>query len=166
MPRSAVEEAPAPPDAAPPGLVRRLYDRFGELVRFLSVGGSAYVIDVTLFNLFFVMLDWNAGAAKTVATVIATTLAFLGNRYWTWRENLADGAGGAKQYFLYFFFNGIGLLISLLCLWANHGLAQVWPDVFDTVLAANIAGNVVGVAVASGFRFYAYRTWVFAPAKA
>ncbi|WP_025272214.1 GtrA family protein [Haloglycomyces albus] len=163
------DEQVDPSSQRPIGLIRRLYDRFGELVRFLSVGGTAFLVDVGLFNVFLIGFEWNSGVAKTVSMIIATTGAFLGNRYWTWRHNLAESETSrqaAGQYFLYFFFNGIGLLISLLCLWANFGLAMVWPSHFDTVLAKNIAANVVGVALASGFRFYAYRTWVFSPKRA
>lgn len=139
---------------------RLLRAHSGELFRFVGVGGTAYIIDVGLFNLFMLGLDWSDWIAKVVATVIATTFAFFGNRHWTWRDRLVS-SGAHRQYLLYFFFNGIGLLISLACLWANNGLAQVWPAYFDTVLAKNLAANVVGVGLATTFRFYAYRTWVF-----
>lgn len=143
---------------------RLLVAHRGELFRFVGVGGTAYFIDVGLFNLLLLGLDWSDWVAKVVATVIATTFAFFGNRHWTWRERLGSSAAH-RQYLLYFLFNGIGLFISLACLWANNGLAQVWPEHFDTVLAKNIAANLVGVALATMFRFYAYRTWVFPDEK-
>jgi len=149
---------------APRSLVARgrtlLRSHGGELFRFVGVGGTAYCIDVGLFNLLLLALDWPDWIAKIVATVIATTFAFYGNRHWTWRDRLGSSAAH-RQYLLYFFFNGIGLLISLLCLWGNNGLAHLWPQYFDTLLAKNLAANVVGVGLASAFRFYAYRTWVF-----
>ncbi|MEU5156672.1 GtrA family protein [Glycomyces sp. NPDC021274] len=131
-----------------------------ELIRFAGVGGVAYVIDIGLFNLMFLGLDWSYWYAKIISAVIAMTVAFFGNRHWTWRERRGSAAAH-RQYALYFFFNGIGLLIALACLWANSGLAQIWPQYFDTDLAVNIAANIVGVGLGSVFRFFAYRTWVF-----
>ncbi|WP_205327795.1 GtrA family protein [Glycomyces sp. YM15] len=139
------------------GLLKR---HAAELTRFAGVGGVAYVIDVGLFNLMFLGLDWSYWYAKIISAVIAMTVAFFGNRHWTWRERRGSAAAH-RQYALYFFFNGIGLLIALACLWANFGLAQVWPQYFDTDLAVNIAANFFGVGLASVFRFFAYRTWVF-----
>ncbi|GAA2128601.1 GtrA family protein [Glycomyces algeriensis] len=139
------------------GLLRR---HAAELLRFAGVGGVAYVVDIGLFNLMFLGLDWSELYAKIISAVIAMTVAFFGNRQWTWRERRGSAAAH-RQYALYFFFNGIGLLIALACLWANSGLAQIWPQYFDTDLAVNIAANVVGVGLGSIFRFIAYRTWVF-----
>ncbi|MEU6861134.1 GtrA family protein [Glycomyces sp. NPDC046736] len=153
-----------PPAARSAGLAARAVDfvkrHAGELSRFAGVGGSAYLIDLGLFNLLYLGFDWADWSAKIVSTVIATTLAFLGNRHWTWRDRRGSAAAH-RQYVLYFFFNGIGLLIALGCLWANSGLAQVWPQYFGSDLAVNLAANVVGVGLATVFRFYAYRTWVF-----
>ncbi|WP_169731942.1 GtrA family protein [Glycomyces arizonensis] len=165
MPSTSAETVPQTPSGSRPRNPitrgwRLLRSHGGELFRFVGVGGTAYCIDVGLFNLLMLGLDWPDWIAKTTATVIATTFAFFGNRYWTWRDRLGSSAAH-RQYLLYFFFNGIGLLISLACLWANSGLAQVWPEYFDTVLAKNLAANVIGVGLASTFRFYAYRTWVF-----
>ncbi|WP_100448988.1 GtrA family protein [Glycomyces xiaoerkulensis] len=153
-----------PPRIRPGTPIARAWDLFrrhsGELFRFVGVGGTAYLIDIGLFNLCLLVLGWPDWISKTLATAIATTCAFLGNRHWTWRDRIGSAAAH-RQYLLYFFFNGIGLLIALGCLWANNGLAQVWPEHFDNPLAKNIAANVVGVGIASAFRFYAYRTWVF-----
>jgi putative flippase GtrA len=146
------------------GLVARAIDlvkrNSGELMRFAGVGGTAYVIDLALFNLLFLGADWTDWSAKIVSTIIATTVAFAGNRHWTWRDRRGSAAAH-RQYALYFFFNGIGLLIALGCLWANSGLAQIWPQYFGTDLAVNLAANFFGVGLATIFRFFAYRTWVF-----
>jgi putative flippase GtrA len=139
------------------GLVKR---HAGELIRFAGVGGVAYVIDLGLFNLMLLGLDWPDLYARIIAAVVAMTVAFFGNRHWTWRERRGSAAAH-RQYALYFFFNGIGLLISLACMWANSGLARIWPQIFGTDLAVNIAAMFVGVGLASVFRFFAYRTWVF-----
>jgi putative flippase GtrA len=138
-------------------LVRR---HAAELTRFAGVGGTAYLIDLGLFNLMYIGMDWADWLAKITSAVVAMTVAFFGNRQWTWRERRGSAAAH-RQYALYFFFNGIGLLITMACLWANNGLARIWPQYFGTELAVNIATMVFGVGIASVFRFFAYRTWVF-----
>ncbi|RRR97570.1 GtrA family protein [Glycomyces terrestris] len=156
-------ETPASPErdrgpiARAAGLVKR---HAGELLKFAGVGGTAYVVDVGLFNLLYLGMDWSYWYAKILSAVLAMTLAFFGNRHWTWRERRGTAAAH-RQYALYFFFNGIGLLIALACIWANAGLAQVWPQYFDNAIAVNLAANVFGVGLGSVFRFFAYRTWIF-----
>jgi putative flippase GtrA len=136
--------------------------RFGALVRELSkfgiVGGIAFAIDLAIFN---VLLQVGAETliAKTISTVIATTVAFFGNRFWTWRHR--EHSHMARQYTMFFLLNGVGLGIGLTCLAISHyGLGQLWPE-FQTPLADNISGQFVGTAVGTLFRFWSYRRFVF-----
>jgi putative flippase GtrA len=146
---------------------RAQYDRFAHLVhelgKFGVVGAVCYVIDVAIFNL----VRNGTGepiTAKIISTVVATTFAFLGNRFWTWRHH--ERSGLRREYALYFGFNVVGLGISLTCLWLSHyGLGAIWPGVFTTKLADNISANVIGVGLASTFRFWAYRRYIFRPVQ-
>ena len=54
--------------------------------------------------------------------------------------------------------NGVGLLISVGCLWFSH-----YALGFTSLLADNIRANFVGVALGTMFRFWSYRKWVFLP---
>lgn len=144
------------------GLAARLRTRFGDLVhelgKFGVVGAASYVVDVTLFNALRNPAGWLW--AKVVATVIAATLAFVGNKLWTWRHR--DHARLHRAYAMYFLFNAIGLSISLACLWFSHDLLGAqWPDVFRTRLADNVSAMVVGMTLGTVFRFWSYRTFVF-----
>jgi putative flippase GtrA len=97
--------------------------------------------------------------AKTISTVIATTLAFAGNRYWTWRHR--EHRNMARQYTLFFLLNAVGLGIGLTCLAISHyALGSVWPE-FQTPLADNVSGQFLGTAVGTLFRFWSYRRFVF-----
>jgi putative flippase GtrA len=143
-------------------LLRRLWLRFGALVRemgkFGIVGAISFVVDFAIFNVFLDSLGhiW----AKVVSTVVAATLAFIGNRFWTWRGR--SGKKMHREYLLYFVFNAIGLGIALLCAWISHDLlGAVWPDIFQTRLADNLSTQFVGTAAGTIFRFWAYRTLVF-----
>ena len=48
--------------------------------------------------------------------------------------------------------------IGLLCLWVSHYVLG-----FTSILADNISGNVIGLALGTAFRFTLYKLWVFAP---
>jgi putative flippase GtrA len=153
-----------PPGGPSQGLLRGLIDRFGHLVhevsKFVTVGGVAFVVDFVLFNYTSGVLRVESLVAKTVSTVIAATVAFLGNRFWTWRHR--ERANPARQYALFFVLNGIGLGIGLACLAVSrYVLGAMWPGVFHTALADNIASFVVGTTLGTLFRFWSYRRFVF-----
>jgi putative flippase GtrA len=133
--------------------------------KFGIVGSVAYLVDTALFVGLVLVME--SLTAKTLATLVAASVAFFGNRFWTWRHRLRSGI--AREYMLYFTFNGIGLVIALAFLGLSHyGLGQVWPF-FETPLADVIAANVVGLGAGTAFRFWSYRRFVFrevAPAPA
>lgn len=141
-----------------------MLDRFGHLIhelgKFGVVGGIAFIADLALFNLAVGLWGMEELLAKTLATVVAATVAFVGNRFWTWRHR--ERSGMAREYSLYFFFNAVGLGIGLSCLAISHyGLGSVWPTVFQTLIADNIAANLVGTVLGTLFRFWSYRRFVF-----
>ena len=159
----ASRDEPARPAGPADGLVQRLRTRFAGLIRetgkFGVVGACSYVVYVSIFNVCLVLYV-PASVALVVATVIATTLAFLGNRFWTWRDR--ERSRLRREYSLYFGFNLVGLVIGEICLLLSHEvLGAVWPSVFHGRLADNVATNIVGVAFASAFRFWSYRRYVF-----
>ncbi|SDZ17025.1 Putative flippase GtrA (transmembrane translocase of bactoprenol-linked glucose) [Asanoa ishikariensis] len=147
----------------------RLRDRFGHLVKelgkFGTVGGIAFLFDLLIFNLLISGDGTPPLLAKTISTVIAATLAFVGNRFWTWRARERNGL--RREYLLYFFFNAVGLGIGLACLGISHyALGSIWPAVFQTTLADNISGQFIGTAFGTFFRFWSYRRFVFVDAAA
>lgn len=143
--------------------VRQLYLRVEQLVhellKFGIVGSIAFVIDVGLFNLLRFAgsdgpLQDKPLTAKTISVVVATTFAYFANRNWTYRHRARTGL--AREYVLFFAFNAIGLALALACLGISHYLLGL-----TSPLADNISANVVGMGLATTFRFLAYRTWVF-----
>jgi putative flippase GtrA len=163
-----VQSYDAPADlAAPPGRgLRGLYERFAHLIhelgKFGVVGGVCYFIDLAVFNLAEAKFGWAWFPALLLSTVVSASCAFIGNRYWTWRD--ASRSAMHREYGLFFLFNLVGLAISSGLLILSHDvLGSLWP-VMRTQLADNISGKVIGVAFASLFRFWAYRRYVFRPA--
>ena len=135
----------------------RAYYRLGHLVRELMkfgvVGSAAFVVDIGVFNLMLHATD-KPLTSKTVSTVLATTVAYAGNRTWTFRRRSKSTV--RREYALFFLLNGVGLLIALTCLGISHYLLG-----FTSRLADNIAANLVGLGLGTAFRFWSYRRWVF-----
>lgn len=131
-----------------------------QLARFGVVGALGFATDVGVFNL----LRFGTGgegplhdyplSAKVVSGVLATLVAWLGNRFWTFRSTRRDKAH--HEFLLFAVVAALGTLISMGCLWVSHyGLG------YRSALADNISANVIGMALATGFRFWAYRRHVF-----
>ncbi|MEV4415321.1 GtrA family protein [Catellatospora sp. NPDC049609] len=153
--------APSPAAAAPLRLVERFRHLLTELSKFGVVGGAAYVVDLVVFNLL--LSATGTLTAAVISTVVAATGAFVGNRFWTWRDR--ERSSLTREYLLYFFFNLVGLGITLAVVWLSHDvLGGVWPQIFQTRLADNVAKMLVGTGIASVFRFWAYRRFVFSGA--
>lgn len=130
-----------------------------EVGKFGVVGAIAYVFDVGISNLLLGPIGWLWATVTSVT--IAATIAFIGNRFWTWRDR--ERSGLRREYLLYFGFNLVGLGIALACVWISQNLlGHFWPDVFRTRLAYNVAKSVVGMALGTLFRFWSYRRFVFA----
>ncbi|WP_203815266.1 GtrA family protein [Actinoplanes ferrugineus] len=149
---------PQPHDPRSRGLRTKLRALLREVSKFGTVGAISFAIDLFIFN---VLLQTGVETllAKTISTVFATTVAFTGNRFWTWRHRTHDNM--ARQYTMFFVLNAIGLGIGLACLAISHyGLGQIWPEL-RTPLADNISGQFVGTAVGTLFRFWSYRRFVF-----
>jgi putative flippase GtrA len=139
------------------GLLRDLYARFRvlihEVAKFGLVGIIAFFITLGGAN----ALHYGAGlgplTSVTIATVVATVFAFMGNKLWAFRHR--NGSHWGRESVLFFVFNGIGLLIQLGVVAAvRYGLG------LDDRLSYNVA-NIIGIGVATIFRLYCYRRWVF-----
>ena len=135
-----------------PALVR-------ELGAFGVVGLLAYVVDVGLFNVLRFagdpgLLEQKPLTAKVISVAVATAVSYAGNRHWTWRTR--NRRRMHREITLFLVFNAVGLVIALMCLALSHyALGLTSP------LADNISANGVGLVLATAFRFWAYRTYVF-----
>ncbi|MGW1996807.1 GtrA family protein [Embleya sp. NPDC001921] len=141
--------------------VKRLRHLAPEVLRFAVVGLLGYTTDVGLFNVLRAVLDVPSLPAKSVSLSAATVVAYLGNHRWTYRDRTSadehDDVAAARRRFLLFVGWSIGgLAIQLGCLALSHHVLG-----FDSLLADNISGNLIGMALATVFRFWGYRTWVF-----
>jgi putative flippase GtrA len=133
--------------------------RVTELIRFGSVGAVAYLVDVGLFNLLRFgpgeVLGHKPLTAKVISVTIATIVAWLGNRYWTFADRRTSGAG--RELVMFAVVNVVGMGIAVGCLAFSHYLLGL-----TSALADNISANVVGLGLGTIFRYLAYRHFVFA----
>ncbi|MEN3540848.1 GtrA family protein [Microbispora sp. ZYX-F-249] len=137
--------------------LRSAYQRFAalihELLKFGTVGAIAFVIDFGGTNLLRFGVGMGPLFSKVVATIVAATFAYMGNRFWTYRHR--EQSGLAREYVLFFLLNGIGLLPSLITI----GFVTYTLGLHDT-LSYNIA-QAVGLALGTLFRLWSYKKWVF-----
>ena len=139
------------------GVIRDLYTRFRvlihEVAKFGIVGALAFLITIGGTNLLRYGVGLGPLTSVTIATIVATVFAFFGNRHWAFKHRKGRGLG--HESLLFFFFNGIGLLIQLAFVAAVH---------YGLGLTDRVSYNVsliIGIGVATLFRLYSYRRWVF-----
>lgn len=136
-------------------------DLWREVAKFGVVGLSGLVIDVGLFNLLRFSGPDGQGpmydrpiSSKIISVAVATSFAYLGNRFWTFRHRGRGNMG--REYLMFFGLNAIAMAIAVGCLWFSH-YVMGW----DSALADNISANVVGLGLGTLFRFWSYRKFVF-----
>jgi putative flippase GtrA len=138
-------------------LTRRLYQRFRVLIheaaKFGVVGLAGFIVSLGGADVLRYGLGVGKYKAIIIATVLATVVTFLGNRYWAFRHRERTGMG--RETVLFFVFNGIGLLIQLSCVAVvQDGLnlqSKIWYNV----------ANLAGIGLGTLFRFWSYRKWVW-----
>jgi putative flippase GtrA len=139
-----------------------LYSRYRhlvpELLKFCVVGGLGAVIDLGGAAVLHGKFHVEGLEAKAISTILATVLTYLGSRFWTFkhRENQALG----REVAIFVVLNVIGLLIAeAVIAIVTYGLG------LHSQLEYN-AASVLGTGLATIFRYFAYRQWVFtAPAE-
>ncbi|CAM5450279.1 GtrA family protein [Streptomyces aurantiogriseus] len=132
------------------GRLRRLVH---ELVKFGAVGGAGLLVNLGVFNLVRHVTDLPVVRASVIATVVAIAFNYVGFRYFAYRDR--DKSGRTREMTLFLLFSAVGLVIEngLLFL-ATYGFG------WDSPLQSNVF-KFLGIAVATLFRFWSYRTWVF-----
>ncbi|MEU6736584.1 GtrA family protein [Streptomyces physcomitrii] len=134
-------------------LRRRLRQLTGELAKFGAVGGAGLLVNLLVFNLVRQVTDLQVVRASVIATVVAIVFNYLGFRYFTYRDR--DKSGRTKELTLFLLFSAVGLVIENGVLYtATYGFG------WDSPLQSNIF-KFLGIGVATLFRFWSYRTWVF-----
>lgn len=131
--------------AAPPAAPVRLST---QLTRFVLVGGVAFVVDLSSYQVLLAIGLW-VHLAKALAFVAGTTTAYLINRRWTFQ-----GSGGRAEY------------ASIVTLYGITFVVQVGMNALVLALLPPFHGEftcafVVAQGVATTINFIVQRTVIF-----
>lgn len=141
---------------------RRLQRLAAEGARFIAVGGVATLIALLLFNLL-VHGFWGFRpgpmndrplTSYALANLVGMVVSYRGTRSWAFRHRQPVGVAGGRVSF--FVINTVTMAIPLLCLAVSRYVLDL-----DSALADNLAANVVGLALGTAARFWAFRRFVF-----
>ncbi|MCF3134861.1 GtrA family protein [Streptomyces olivochromogenes] len=129
-------------------------DRFvHEVAKFGAVGALGTVVNFGVSNLLWHLTSLQAVRANVIATVVAIACNYVGFRYFTYRDR--DKGAQSRELTLFLAFSAVGLVIENGILYA-----AIYGFGWDSSLQRNIF-KVVGIGIATLFRFWSYRTWVF-----
>ncbi|MGA5139441.1 GtrA family protein [Streptomyces azureus] len=124
-----------------------------EVAKFGAVGGVGVLVNLLVFNLVRHVTDLQVVRASVIATVVAIVFNYVGFRYFTYRDR--DKTRRTREMSLFLLFSAVGLVIENGVLYAaTYGFG------WDTPLQNNIF-KFLGIGIATLFRFWSYRSWVF-----
>jgi putative flippase GtrA len=127
---------------------------YREMIKFGVVGAVAFVVDIGVFNLLrSTVLEEKPTTATVISAAIATAVAWIGNRTWTFRHRRSRPVH--HEALLFALTNGVALLIQAGCIAFSNYVLDL-----QSLLADN-AAKITGIALGTLFRFWAYRTFVF-----
>ncbi len=146
-----------------PRFIRPVADRHHELIKFAIVGATTFFIDSSLFyTLKLTVLEPKPVTAKIISGIVAVIASYILNREWSFRDR-----GGRERHheaLLFFAISGVGVMLSMAPLWVSSYVLQLRvPEVSLTVenVADFISAYIIGNLLQMGFRFWAFRRWVF-----
>ena len=134
-------------------LAERLRRVAPEALAFGTIGAANTLLYMAIT---WTLLSIGAVKASIVATVVTTTLAYLANRYWTYRKHTRSAL--RREYMLFFGFNLVGMIIQSGAVTIGKygfGLTEEHDEL------AFMGVTLIGIVIATVFRFWAYRTFVF-----
>jgi putative flippase GtrA len=126
---------------------------------FLVVGGVGFLVDAAIYN---ALAFWGGHGplfalpllAKVIASAGASVVTYFGSRLWTYRDRAQEPRRGA--FWIFVLLNVVAILLQLACLGFSRYVLGLHSPLSD-----NVSGTLVGQAIATVFRYWAYGRWVF-----
>jgi putative flippase GtrA len=139
----------------------RLQRIAAEAAKFLAVGGVATFVAFVVFNALVhgpwqgpgVLNDYPL-VAFVIANLVGMLVSYRGSRHWAFRNR--EVVGLAQGRVAYFVVNTASMVLPLACLAFSRYVLDRSDPVSD-----NVAANVVGLALGTTARFWAFRRYVF-----
>jgi putative flippase GtrA len=139
-------------------LARAQYERFRQVIyefaRFGVIGVAGLFITNAVYDALFLHLRVGPVTSTTIATIVAAICTYLGNRYWSFRARQRTGV--VRELVIFAVLNGIGVLIQDAAVAVNYYLLQLGHNKLAGFAALNF-----GIALATLFRFWSYRRFVW-----
>jgi putative flippase GtrA len=132
--------------------------RFRQIIHEFAKFGIIGIIGLAITNVGYVLLHSRGVGpitSTTIATIIATIVAYIGNRYWSFKHR--ERTSVPREGTIFFVLNGIGLLIQDAVVAFNSYVLHLEHHKVAEFLALN-----AGIALATVFRFWSYRRFVWA----
>ncbi len=120
-----------------------------QLVKFCLVGGSGYVVNLTVFALCVDALDLHHLLAATAAFSVAVTNNFWWNRHWTFR---ARGGHAGFQAARFFAVSVVAFLFA----------ASILELLVSVVGVAELPAQAISIIAATPLNFIGNKMWSFA----
>jgi putative flippase GtrA len=143
-----------------PEPVRFLINKHRELIRFAVVGGTTFVIDNGVwYALKLTVLQDKVVTAKAIAVLVAVISSYVLSREWSFHTR-----GGRERHHeaaLFFLVSGLGIGVNLAPLYISRHVFDLHSEIADFA-----SGSVIGMLLATGFKFWAMRKFVFPQADA
>jgi len=138
-------------------VLRALYVRFRQIIHEFAKFGVIGVVGLAITNIGYDLLHSHGVGpvtSTTIATIIATIVAYIGNRYWSFKHR--ERTNVPREGLIFFVLNGIGLLIQDAVVAFNSYALHKEHHKLAEFLALN-----TGIAIATIFRFWSYRKFVW-----
>jgi putative flippase GtrA len=119
-----------------------------QLVRFLCVGASGYVINLAMFAILYHALGVSDKVSFVLAAVIAATNNFVWNRHWTFSAKEDHPFGQAVRFFA----------VSFLVLAAAAG---IYAGLVALGLDKKVVADGIAWIIATPLSFLAQKLWSF-----
>ena len=140
--------AQAPATTPPPVHVRvrhgmRRPHNWVQLIKFVTVGGSGYVVNLATFAFAYEVLDLHHIAAATAAFVVAVFNNFWWNRHWTFGAGEGHAGFQAARFFTVSVIAFLFALAVLEVLVRTTGLPEIVAQAISIIAATplNFIGN-------------------------
>ena len=128
-----------------------------EVAKFGVVGGASYVVTI-IANYAYLAFEKNDElTAYVVANIVATGVAYMGNRFWTYKER---ESGGSREMALFAAINAVAIAIQF-------GVVAFTTYVLhmNSHVELFFSKFILGIGIGMAFRFWCYRSFIFPHAE-
>ena len=119
-----------------------------QLVKFCVVGGTGYLVNLTVFAVCVHVLDLHHLTAATAAFIVAVTNNFLWNRYWTFRVRRGHAGFQAARFF------AVSIVAFLFA-------AAVLELLVSVVGVQELPAQAISIVAATPLNFIGNKMWSF-----